>query len=123
MYFFSRHQQLTKLLNRYINEPLHHNPRESNGEYYSLVLIIHLQLKTSMLRLSEDFLTHNCMFVSFLTSFVLLDTVVSNADWSCHPANSSHVGRLWGANLWFALPLAGQKHLHTVPPHDHIPKV
>nr|XP_040035075.1 probable protein S-acyltransferase 23 [Gasterosteus aculeatus aculeatus] len=33
-----RHQQLTKLLNRYINEPLHHNPRESNVLYYWTLL-------------------------------------------------------------------------------------
>lgn len=32
--FFSRHQQLTKLLSRYINEPIHHKPRESHGKYY-----------------------------------------------------------------------------------------
>ncbi|KAM7408784.1 hypothetical protein PAMA_002488 [Pampus argenteus] len=29
-----RHQQLTKLLSRYINEPLHHKPRESHVLYY-----------------------------------------------------------------------------------------
>lgn len=62
-------------------------------------------------------------FFVFFTSFVLLDTVLSIPEWSCHPADSSHVGRLWGANLWFAVPLAGQKHLHTVPPYDHVPKV
>ncbi len=31
--FFYRHQQLTKLLSRYINEPIHHKPRESHGKY------------------------------------------------------------------------------------------
>lgn len=31
-FFFSRHQQLTKLLSRYINDPLYHKPRESNGK-------------------------------------------------------------------------------------------
>lgn len=35
--FFSRHQQLTKLLSRYINEPVHHKPRESHGKYYFVV--------------------------------------------------------------------------------------
>lgn len=30
--FFSRHQQLTKLLSRYINEPLYLKPQESNGK-------------------------------------------------------------------------------------------
>ncbi|XP_044229524.1 putative ZDHHC-type palmitoyltransferase 6 isoform X1 [Thunnus albacares] len=29
-----RHQQLTKLLSRYINEPIHHKPRESHVLYY-----------------------------------------------------------------------------------------
>lgn len=38
--FFSRHQQLTKLLSRYINEPIHHKPRESHGEYLSRVSLI-----------------------------------------------------------------------------------
>lgn len=38
--FFSRHQQLTKLLSRYINEPIHHIPRESHGKYYCVVSII-----------------------------------------------------------------------------------
>lgn len=33
--FFSRHQQLTKLLSRYINDPLYHKPRESNGKQHS----------------------------------------------------------------------------------------
>ncbi|KAM8859685.1 uncharacterized protein AB9W97_019606 isoform 1-T2 [Spinachia spinachia] len=33
-----RHQQLTKLLNLYINEPLHHKPRESNVLYYWTLL-------------------------------------------------------------------------------------
>lgn len=69
-------------------------------------------------------LTFVCLYhVSLLTSFVLLDTVFSNSEWSCHSADSSHVGRLRWANLWLTLPLAGQEHLHTVPPHDHIPKV
>lgn len=63
------------------------------------------------------------VFVSSLTSFVLLDTVISNPKWSYHPDNSDCVARLWGDNMHVALPLAGQKHLHTVPPHDHIPKV
>lgn len=38
--FFSRHQQLTKLLRRYNKEPIHHQPRESPGEYYSVVLAL-----------------------------------------------------------------------------------
>ncbi|KAL6101803.1 uncharacterized protein ACO6RY_16969 [Pungitius sinensis] len=33
-----RHQQLTKLLNRYINEPLHHKPMESDVLYYWTLL-------------------------------------------------------------------------------------
>lgn len=33
--FLCRHQQLTNLLNRYINEPSDHKPRESNSEYFS----------------------------------------------------------------------------------------
>lgn len=33
--FLCRHQQLTKLLNRYINEPSDHKPTESNSEYFS----------------------------------------------------------------------------------------
>ncbi len=61
--------------------------------------------------------------VPVLLSSVLLDSVFSNPEWSCHPADSSHVGRVWGANLRFALPLAGQNNLHTVSPHDHLPKV
>lgn len=61
--------------------------------------------------------------LSFLTSFILLDAVFSNCEWSCHPADSSHVGRIWRANLWLSLPMAGQKYLHTVPPHDHVSKV
>lgn len=64
-----------------------------------------------------------CFVFFFLNSFILLDTVFSIAEWSCHPADCSHVGRLWGFNLWFALPMACQKHFHTIPPHDHIPKV
>lgn len=64
-----------------------------------------------------------CFVFFFLNSYILLDTVFSIAEWSCHPADCSHVGRLWGFNLWFALPMACQKHFHTIPPHDHIPKV
>lgn len=33
--FLCRHQRLTKLLNRYINEPSDHKPTESNSEYFS----------------------------------------------------------------------------------------
>lgn len=43
--FFSRHQHLTKLLSRYINEPIHHMPRESHGKYDSVVFIIHFAIK------------------------------------------------------------------------------
>lgn len=125
--FFYRHQQLTKLLSRYSNEPIHHKPRESHGKYK-----LHLAMKTRMMTLITRLSLHTSLYVffcfylnyvSFRTSFVLLDTVFSNPEWSCHPADSSHVRRLWGSNLRFALPLAGQKHLHTVPPHDDIPKV
>ena len=33
--FLCRHQQLNKLLKRYINEPSDHKPRESNSTYFS----------------------------------------------------------------------------------------
>lgn len=62
-------------------------------------------------------------FFIFLFSSLLLDTVLPNPGWRCHPADSSHVGELWRNHLLFAFPLAGQKHLLTVPPHHHIPKV
>lgn len=124
--FFSRHQQLTKLLSRYIHDPLHHKPSESHGKYFSRV-------SSRDENKNDDYgdddnsgtLTRLYVFyhVSSPTSSVLLDTVFSNPEWRCHPADSSHVGRLRGDNLWFAFPLAGQKHLHTVPPHDHVPKV
>lgn len=61
--------------------------------------------------------------VTSLISSVLLDTVFPLAERSCHPADSGHVGGLWRDNLWFAFPLAGQKHLYTVSPHHHLPKV
>ncbi len=137
--FFSRHQQLTKLLSRYINEPIHHKPRESHGKYYFVVSSSN-EIKDDdynddnsddnnstvtfeVLCVCVEFFTHLCMFASCLNSFVLLDAVFSIPEWSCHPADSRHVGRLRGANLRFAVPLAGQKHLHAVPPHDHVPKV
>lgn len=127
--FFSRHQQLTKLLSRHIHDPLHHKPSESHGKYFSRV-------SSRDENKSDDYdddngddnsgtltLLYVFYHVSSPTSSVLLDTVFSNPEWRCHPADSSHVGRLRGDNLWFAFPLAGQKHLHTVPPHDHVPKV
>lgn len=61
--------------------------------------------------------------MSSLISSVLLDTVFPLTERSCHPADSGHVGGLWRDNLWFAFPLAGQKHLYPVSPHHHIPKV
>lgn len=66
-----------------------------------------------------------CLVVVFVVLFssLLLDAVFSNPEWSCHPADSGHVGGLWRNHLLFALPLAGQKHLLTVPPHDHVPEV
>lgn len=73
--------------------------------------------------------TDTCAFVGvlfccfFLFSSLLLDTVLPNPGWRCHPVDSVHVGKLWRNRLLFAFPLAGQKHLLTVPPHHHIPKV
>lgn len=43
--FFSRHQQLTKLLSRYIKEPLYHMPRESHGKYDCVTFIIYFAIK------------------------------------------------------------------------------
>lgn len=47
--FSTRHQQLTKLLSRHINEPIHQKPRESHGKYDSVVFIIHVEIKTRMM--------------------------------------------------------------------------
>lgn len=65
--FFFRHQQLTKLLRRYINEPFHHKPTESHGKYFSRVSLHDvdtgdehwgtLTLDVYMLTFSSHFLT------------------------------------------------------------------
>lgn len=59
----------------------------------------------------------------FKFSSLLLDAVFPNPGWSCRPADSGHVGGLRRDDLLFAFPLAGQKHLLTVPPLDHVPEV
>lgn len=58
-----------------------------------------------------------------LISFILLDSVFSISGRSCHTADSSHVGRLWGARMFVPLPMAGPKYFLTVSPHGHISKV
>ena len=127
-FFFSRHQQLTKLLRLHMNEPIHHKPKESIGKYYSdatktMEMITVALTHYKCVCVSWVYLLVHLCHVSFLHSFILLDSVISISEWSCHPADSSHVGRLWGSYLQLALPLAGQKHLHTISPHDHLPKV
>ncbi|CAL8256622.1 unnamed protein product [Lota lota] len=54
---------------------------------------------------------------------VLLDAALPNSERGGHTAYSSHGGRLRGAALLPAVSLAGQEHLHSVPPYDHLPKV
>lgn len=61
-YFFSRHQQLTKLLSRYINEPIHHKPRESHGKYYSIVLIHLFCSETRMMMIMTEMMSTHCSF-------------------------------------------------------------
>lgn len=89
---------------------------ESQG--VSISPTIHLVIKSELMVMVRLVL----YFVLFFSS-LLLDTVFPNSEWSCHPADSGHVGGLWRNHLLFAFPLAGQKHLLTVPPHDHIPEV
>lgn len=113
--FLYRHQQLTMLLNRYINEPRDHKPRDSNSENFSNV-----NLTIGSKRILVFLLV---IYFVFLFSSLLLDTVLPNPGWRCHPVDSGHVGKLWRNLLLFAFPLAGQKHLLTVPPHHHIPEV